>query len=69
MRTWLESLREICQARDTGRLVVALKELVPDYSASVDLLKRITGLEESCGIALHRSEPVADSLRWAAKAG
>lgn len=52
MRTWLGSLREICESRDTGRLVVALKELVPDYSASVDLLKRITGLEEPSGIAL-----------------
>ncbi len=52
MRTWLDSLREICEARDTGRLVVTLKELVPDYSASVDLLMRITGLEESRGIAL-----------------
>jgi FlaA1/EpsC-like NDP-sugar epimerase len=41
MRIWLESLREICAARDLGRLVVALKELVPDYSPSVHLLKRI----------------------------
>jgi len=37
---WLDSLHEICAARDTGRLVVALKEIVLDYSPSTDLLKR-----------------------------
>ena len=46
MRTWLETLHEICEARDTGRLVIALKELVPDYSPSVQLLKRITEHDE-----------------------
>jgi hypothetical protein len=34
------SLHETCEARDTGRLVVALKEIVPDYSPSTHLLKR-----------------------------
>jgi FlaA1/EpsC-like NDP-sugar epimerase len=38
---WLDSLREICEARDTGRLVVALKEIVQDYSPSTHLLKRV----------------------------
>ena len=47
IRTWLEALREICEARDMGRLVVALKELVPDYSPSVHLLKRITAHDEN----------------------
>jgi FlaA1/EpsC-like NDP-sugar epimerase len=42
----LEVLREICDARDLGRLVVALKELVPDYSPSVHLLKRIMARDE-----------------------
>jgi len=46
MRTWLETLHEICETRDTGRLVIALKELVPDYSPSVHLLKRITARDE-----------------------
>jgi FlaA1/EpsC-like NDP-sugar epimerase len=36
----LESLHDICGARDTGRLVVALKEIVLDYSPSTHLLKR-----------------------------
>jgi FlaA1/EpsC-like NDP-sugar epimerase len=55
MRTWLAALHEICEARDTGRLVVALKELVPDYSPSVHLLKRITGREDHNGVALESS--------------
>jgi FlaA1/EpsC-like NDP-sugar epimerase len=37
----LSSLHEICESRDTGRLVVALKKIVLDYNPSVDLLKRI----------------------------
>ena len=37
---WLDGLREICEARDAGRLVVALKEIVLDYSPSANLLKR-----------------------------
>jgi FlaA1/EpsC-like NDP-sugar epimerase len=38
---WLNSLRDICEARDLGRLALALKELVPDYSPSAELLRRI----------------------------
>ena len=38
---WLDSLHEICETRDTGRLVVALKEIVLDYSPSTHLLKRM----------------------------
>lgn len=41
MLTWLGNLREICEARDTGRLVVALKEIVLDYSPSAHLLRRV----------------------------
>jgi len=41
LQTWLDLLREVCQRRDVGRLVVALKEMVLDYSPSVDLLKRV----------------------------
>ena len=40
MATWLKCLREICEVRDAGRLVVALKEMVLDYSPSAHLLKR-----------------------------
>jgi FlaA1/EpsC-like NDP-sugar epimerase len=38
---WLDSLHEICEARDIGRWVVALKEMVLDYSPSTHLLKRM----------------------------
>jgi FlaA1/EpsC-like NDP-sugar epimerase len=44
---WLQSLREICVSRDTGRLVVALKELVLDYNPSPHLLRRIRELHQS----------------------
>jgi FlaA1/EpsC-like NDP-sugar epimerase len=41
VQTWLNSLRRICESRDTGSLVVALKELVLDYNPSTHLLRRI----------------------------
>jgi len=41
MLMWLECLRQICETRDVGRLVVALKEIVLDYSPSTHLLKRV----------------------------
>ena len=41
VQSWLKSLDEICKARDTARLVVALKEIVLDYNPSTDLLKRV----------------------------
>jgi FlaA1/EpsC-like NDP-sugar epimerase len=44
--TWLDCLRDICQARDAGHLVVALKEMVPDYSPSANLLKRVLEIRD-----------------------
>jgi FlaA1/EpsC-like NDP-sugar epimerase len=41
IQDWLGHLHDICEARDTGRLVVALKELVLDYNPSTYLLKHI----------------------------
>ena len=41
MLGWLDHLREVCKLRDNGGLVVALKEIVPDYSPSAHLLKRV----------------------------
>jgi FlaA1/EpsC-like NDP-sugar epimerase len=38
--TGLESLRDICEAHDLGRLVAALKEVVPEYSPSASLIIR-----------------------------
>jgi hypothetical protein len=56
MLSWLDYLREIREARDAGRLVVALKEIVPDYSPSAHLLKRV--IEPGC----------AAPSRWPAEA-
>src|ERR1022692_4941597 len=41
MLAWLSCLREICEARDAGRLVVALKEVFDYYAPSANLLKRV----------------------------
>ena len=41
MLAWLDTLRDICDARDTGRLILALKEIILDYSPSAHLLQRI----------------------------
>jgi FlaA1/EpsC-like NDP-sugar epimerase len=41
IQDWLGLLHDICEARDTGRLVVTLKELVLDYNPSTYLLKHI----------------------------
>jgi hypothetical protein len=41
MVAWINYLREICEAREAGRLVVALKEIVLDYSPSTHLPKRV----------------------------
>jgi FlaA1/EpsC-like NDP-sugar epimerase len=38
---WLEQLRFVCHSRDLGQLMIALKEIVPDYNPSTTLLKRV----------------------------
>jgi FlaA1/EpsC-like NDP-sugar epimerase len=38
---WLDTLREISEARDMGRLIMALKEIVLDYNPSTHLLRRV----------------------------
>jgi FlaA1/EpsC-like NDP-sugar epimerase len=43
---WLQSLREICNSRDMGSLVMALKEIVQDYNPSSEILKRIIPIRE-----------------------
>jgi FlaA1/EpsC-like NDP-sugar epimerase len=37
----LDCLRDICETRDPGRLVLTLKEIVLDYSPSAHMLKRV----------------------------
>lgn len=47
VHVWLDSLHRICEFRDTGSLVVALKEIVMDYSPSTYLFKRALSNSES----------------------
>jgi FlaA1/EpsC-like NDP-sugar epimerase len=59
IQDWLDSLHEICTARDTGRLVVALKEIVLDYSPSTHLLKRaINARKNVVGVASNSSRMI-----------
>ncbi len=60
---WLRRLREICRVRDTGHLVVALKEIVIDYSPSTDLLKRAIVTRDRKELAVDLAAPVAIA-RW-----
>jgi FlaA1/EpsC-like NDP-sugar epimerase len=46
---WLQSLQEICVARDTARLVAALKQMVIDYTPSPYLLEQIAKEQRSAG--------------------
>lgn len=45
--TWLQPLKEICAARDTARLVAALREMVIDYCPSAYLRKQIADEQSS----------------------
>ncbi|HWQ52167.1 MAG TPA: nucleoside-diphosphate sugar epimerase/dehydratase [Bryobacteraceae bacterium] len=40
MKTHIKALRRICAARDVTRLVMRLKEIVPEYNPSADVLRR-----------------------------
>lgn len=41
--SWLRNLQSICRSRDIGRLLIALKEIVPDYNPSVEFIERAVG--------------------------
>jgi FlaA1/EpsC-like NDP-sugar epimerase len=46
MLKWLSNLHEIRERRDAGALVLAVKEMVVDYSPSADLLRRVIQTRE-----------------------
>lgn len=46
----LENLKDICEKRDLGRLVLAIKKVVPDYSPSQELLERMVAEPEMGGL-------------------
>jgi FlaA1/EpsC-like NDP-sugar epimerase len=37
---WIDSLQRICDLRDIGKLLIALKQVVVDYNPSVEFLER-----------------------------
>jgi FlaA1/EpsC-like NDP-sugar epimerase len=63
LEEWLDTLREACTLRDTGRALVRLKELVPEYNPSVQLLKLLIGPYAKASLSLHTtaSNPRHDS--------
>jgi FlaA1/EpsC-like NDP-sugar epimerase len=44
MECYLETLRGICQRRELSDLVLTLKEMIPDYNPSAQLLRRLVDL-------------------------
>jgi FlaA1/EpsC-like NDP-sugar epimerase len=57
IKSCLDTLHDICEARDTAGLVVALKEIVLDYSPSTHLLKRIIKPRDSRVVAMASDFP------------
>jgi hypothetical protein len=47
MEPYLEALRDICQHRNVPGLVLTLKDLIPDYNPSADLLRRVAHLPKA----------------------
>jgi FlaA1/EpsC-like NDP-sugar epimerase len=41
--SWLRNLQRICESRDIGRLLIALKEIVTDYNPSAEFRERAVG--------------------------
>jgi FlaA1/EpsC-like NDP-sugar epimerase len=47
VREHITLLRRICAARDATQLVLQLKDIVPEYNPSTDLLRRVMNLRSS----------------------
>ena len=47
MESYLDALRHICERRDVSGLVLTLKDLIPDYNPSAQLLRRIVDLPKT----------------------
>jgi FlaA1/EpsC-like NDP-sugar epimerase len=50
--SWLQQLKRACDTRDQGRLIVALKSIVLDYSPSVYVLERLVEARREQEVAL-----------------
>jgi FlaA1/EpsC-like NDP-sugar epimerase len=51
MRLHMENISKLCRTRDVSRLILYLRELVPDYNPSTHILRGIAALDRS-GAAL-----------------
>jgi FlaA1/EpsC-like NDP-sugar epimerase len=58
MEPYLDAFRDICQRRDVPRLVLTLKDLIPDYNPSADLLRRVAHLPKTAVTAASRAKAV-----------
>ena len=59
MEPYLEALRQICERRDVPGLVLTLKDLIPDYNPSAQLLRRVVDLPRTAATAVPRANVVA----------
>jgi len=53
IEAWLHSLKQICADRNTSQLVIALKEMVVDYSPSTYLLDKIAAEQQAAECEEH----------------
>jgi FlaA1/EpsC-like NDP-sugar epimerase len=58
MELYLEALRDICERRDVPRLVLTLKDLIPDYNPSAQLLQRVVRRPKSAVTTAPRAKAV-----------
>ena len=59
LEPYLEALRHICERRDVPGLVLTLKDLIPDYNPSAQLLRRIVDLPKTAVTAAPRANAAA----------
>ncbi len=64
MRVALEELRQISERKDVARLVLYLKELIPDYNPGSPLLKLAISAAATQGLPPKPNHPAAVSNEW-----
>ncbi len=65
----VENLKDICEERNLGRLVLAIKKLVPDYSPSQELLEQMIASREVSGLSRLNSAVAAGRDRSQVQVG
>jgi hypothetical protein len=64
MHVALEELRQIAERKDVARLVLYLKELIPDYNPGSPLLKLAMSATATQGPLVKPSHPAAVTNEW-----